>query len=101
VIEDGQLVAIVTWGDLVTAGLSAATTLSAHEWRALLDCATVAECMTRDPVTITPDAAVLDAAQRMLDHNIGGLPVVDRGRLVGVITKSELFRLLIADTTDV
>jgi CBS domain-containing protein len=99
VVEDGQLLGIVTWGDLVAEGLSAATTLSAQEWRALLDCATVAERMTRDPVVIAPDATVLDAAQRMLDHKIGGLPVVDRGRVVGVITESELFRLLIADAT--
>jgi CBS domain-containing protein len=58
------------------------------------------ECMTREPVTIAPDAPVLDAAQRMLDHKIGGLQVVaEDGHIVGVITESDLFRLLIADAT--
>jgi CBS domain-containing protein len=99
VVEDRRLVGIVTWGDLRAAGPSAATTLSKHEWRALLEQATVAECMTRDPIAIAPDAPVLDAAQRMLEHKIGGLPVVDRGCVVGVITESDLFRLLIADAT--
>jgi hypothetical protein len=55
--------------------------------------------MSRDPVTIAPDATVFDAARLMLDRKIGGLPVVDRGRVVGVITESELFRLLIAEAT--
>ena len=99
VVADGRLVAIVTWGDLRAAQPSAATTLSVHEWRALLERATVAECMTHEPVTIAPDATVFDAAQRMLDHKIGGLPVVEDERVVGVITESDLLRLLIADAT--
>lgn len=55
---------------------STATTLSVYEWRALFENVTVAECMARDPVTIAPDASVLEAAQCMLDYKIGGLPVV-------------------------
>jgi CBS domain-containing protein len=105
VVEDGRLVGIVTWGDLRAAGPSAATTLSVYEWRALLEQATVAECMTRDPIVIAADASVLYAARQMLLYKISGLPVVEDGRIVGVITESDLFRLLIAesagaDTTD-
>ena len=99
VVEDGRLVGIFTWGDLRAAQPSVATTLSVHEWRALLEQATIAECMTPDPVTIAPDAPVLEAAQRMLDHKIGGLPVVADGRVLGVITESDLFRLMLADVT--
>jgi CBS domain-containing protein len=99
VVEDGRLVGILTWGDLRAAQPSAATTLSVHEWRALLEQATIAECMTHDLVTIAPDAPVLDAARCMLDHKIGGLPVVVEGHVVGVITESDLFRLLLADVT--
>jgi CBS domain-containing protein len=101
VVEHGQLIGIVTWGDLRAAQPSAATTLSVYEWRALLERATVAECMTHDPVTITPDTPVLAAAQIMLERKIGGLPVVTNGRVVGVITESDLFRLVIADATGV
>jgi CBS domain-containing protein len=99
VVQDGHLIGVVSWGDLRAALPSAATTLSVHEWRALLEQATVAECMTRDPIAITPDTPVLDAAQCMLDHKIGGLPVVEHGRVVGVITESDLFRLLVAYAT--
>jgi CBS domain-containing protein len=97
VVADGRLVGIITWGDLRAAQPSAATTLSVYEWRALLEKVTVAACMTRDPVTIAPDAPVLDAAQAMLDRKVGGLPVVQDGRVVGVITESDLFRLLLAE----
>jgi CBS domain-containing protein len=99
VVEHGRLIGIITWGDLRAAQPSAATTLSVYEWRALLERATVAGCMTRDPITIPPDATVLAAARLMLDHKIGGLPVVAAGRVVGMITESDVFRLLIADAS--
>jgi CBS domain-containing protein len=99
VVQDGHLIGIVTWGDLRAALPSGATTLSIHEWRALLEQTTVAECMTRDPITIDLGTPVLDAAQSMLDHKIGGLPVVDQGRVVGMITETDLFRLLVAHAT--
>lgn len=100
VVQDERLVGILTWGDLRAAWPSAATTLSAYEWRTLLAKATIAECMTRNPMIIAPEASVLDAAQRMLAYKISGLPVVKDGRAVGVITESDLFRLMIAEAMD-
>jgi CBS domain-containing protein len=99
VMQDGRLMGIVTWGDLRAAWPSAATTLSVHEWRQLLEQATVAECMSRDPITVAPDATVLEAAQLMLAHKIGGVPVVTDGEVIGVITESDLMRLLITEAT--
>ena len=100
VMQYGRLMGIVTWGDLRAAWPSAATTLSVHEWRELLEQATVVECMSRDPVTVAPDATVLEAAQLMLAHKIGGIPVMIDGELIGVITESDLIRLLIAETIE-
>jgi CBS domain-containing protein len=100
VVDDGRLIGIITWGDLRAAQPSAATTLSIYEWRALLDKVTVAACMTRDPLTIAPDASVLEAAQLILDHRISGLPVVLDDAVVGVITESDLFRLLLSEAGD-
>jgi CBS domain-containing protein len=94
VVADGQLIGIVTWGDLRAAQPSAASTLSIHERRALLGKVTVAACMTRDPLTVAPGASVLDAAQLILDHQVSGLPVVADGGVVGMITESDLFQLL-------
>ena len=98
VVEQGRLVGIVTWGDLRAAWPSAATTLSVYEWHALLDQATVTECMTRNPIAIQADMPVLEAARLMLEHKISGLPVIEDGGVVGVITESDLFRLLIAQS---
>jgi CBS domain-containing protein len=99
VVQDDRLVGIVTRGDLRAAQPSAAAALSAYEWRMLLRQATVAACMTHNPVTIAPDAPVLEAARQMLACKIGGLPVVRGKRLVGVITETDLLRLLVADET--
>jgi hypothetical protein len=78
---------------------STETTISVHERRNLMEQATVAECMSRNPVTIAPNATVLEAAQIMLAYKIGGLPVVTDREVVGVITESDLLRLLIAEVT--
>src|SRR3954447_2096274 len=51
----------------------------------------VADIMTHDDITVDPDSSVADAAQRMLEHRISGLPVVDgAGRVVGVISEGDL-----------
>src|SRR5436309_10566676 len=70
VVEEERLIGMLSWGDLRAAQPSAATTLSAFEWRALLNQVTVATCMTRDTIMIAPDAMVLDAAQQLLEHKI-------------------------------
>ncbi len=51
--------------------------------------------MTTDPLTVHPDAGLVDAAEMMEENRIGGLPVVDNGVLVGIITISDLMNYLI------
>lgn len=49
--------------------------------------------MTRDVITITPDTTLLAAAKLMLEHRVGGFPVVDgSGRIIGVFSESDLLR---------
>lgn len=95
IVDDGKLVGIVTIGDVREASPSDATTLSIWELNYLWAQLTVGKIMTRDLRTVTPDAAILDAAQTMLDYKVSGLPVVDGDRLVGVITESDIFRMLV------
>jgi CBS domain-containing protein len=95
VIERERVVGIVTLGDLREARPSPATSLSVYELNYLLSKLEVGEVMTHDPYTVTPDTSIADAARLMLDHKVGGLPVVDSaGRAIGIITESDLFRLL-------
>ena len=96
VMAGDDLVGIVTLGDLRAAQASTASSLSAYELEYLLSQQLVEEIMTVDPITVTGETAIADAAQLMLQHKIGGLPVMAAGRLVGIITESDIFRALIA-----
>ncbi len=96
VVNDGKLVGIVTKGDLREAQPSDATSLSIWELNYLLADLTVDKIMTRNVLTIAPDAPLIDAAEIMLNEKISGLPVVDdHGHLIGVISESDIFRMVI------
>jgi acetoin utilization protein AcuB len=93
VLHEGRLVGIVSDRDLKEASPSKATTLDVHELYYLLAELQVKDIMTRDPVTVSPDDSVERAAQLMLENTISGLPVVgDQGRVVGILTQSDVFR---------
>jgi CBS domain-containing protein len=54
----------------------------------------VADAMTPNPVTVAPDSSIETVAALMVDHNFHTLPVVDDGRLVGVVGKEDILRTL-------
>lgn len=96
VLRDDHLVGIVTIGDVREASPSDATTLSIWELNYLWAQLTVERIMTRKLVTITPDESIIKAAETMLEHKISGLPVVNSvGKVVGIITESDIFRMLV------
>ncbi len=93
VLHEGRLAGIVSDRDLKEASPSKATTLDVHELYYLLAELHVKDIMTRDPVTVTPEDTVERAAQLMLENTISGLPVVDdQGKVVGILTQSDVFR---------
>ena len=96
VIENERLVGIVTLGDLREARPSPATSLSVFELNYLLAKLEVGRVMTHNPYTVTALTPVEEAARIMLDHKLGGLPVVDEdNRPVGIITESDIFKMLL------
>ncbi len=98
VIENGHLVGIVTRGDVRGAEPSGATSLSIWEVNYLLSKLKVGEIMTHRPVTISAEETIGEAARLMLEKKISGLPVLDReGRVVGIITESDIFRLVVQE----
>jgi acetoin utilization protein AcuB len=91
--KKGELVGIVSEKDLLYASPSPATSLSIHEIHYLVSKITVDEVMTRDVFTVSEYTPLEEAARIMADNKIGGLPVVRDGRLVGIITESDLFKI--------
>jgi CBS domain-containing protein len=59
------------------------------------DARTAGEAMTSPAVVIEPKSAVWEAARKMLEHHVNRLPVVDDGRLVGIVTRSDLVRAFV------
>lgn len=93
VVENGQLIGIATRKDLKDAMPSKATTLSVWELNYLLSKLTVAEVMARPVITATENEYMEDAALRMLEHRVGGLPVLSSsGKISGVITTRDVLR---------
>jgi acetoin utilization protein AcuB len=95
VLVDGELVGIVSDRDLKQAMPSSATVLEVHELNYLLDRLTVADIMTRPVVTIGPMFPVEEAGRLMVSKQISALPVTDGGRLVGIVTETDLLELFI------
>ena len=97
VVDKGKLVGIVTLGDVREASPSEATSLSVYELNFLLARLTVDQFMTRSVITVTPYTEIYATAELMLEHKIGGLPVVSHGKLVGIVTESDIFRVLVKE----
>ena len=97
VVDHGQLKGIVTLGDLREAEPSDATTLSIYELNYLVAMLTVDKIMTREVITVSPIMPLRMAAKLMLDYKVGGLPVVEDGRVVGIITETNIFRVLVQE----
>jgi len=91
----GTLVGIVSDKDLLYASPSPATTLAVWEIPELLGKLRVEKVMTRGVITVSDDTSLEEAARIMADSKIGGLPVMRGGSLVGIITETDLFKILL------
>ena len=93
VLDDGRVVGIVTHRDLLAASLSKTLAFDPAQRRTFMHSIDVGEVMSRDVVTIPPDATLDDAAALLLGRRIGCLPVVKSdGTLVGLVTETDLLR---------
>jgi acetoin utilization protein AcuB len=95
VIHDGKLVGIVTEGDLLNASPTQATLLSVWEINYLVSKIKVSQVMSKKVLTISEDTPIEEAARVMIDNKIGGLPVVRDSKVVGIITETDLFRIML------
>jgi acetoin utilization protein AcuB len=95
VTEGHMLVGMITDRDIRLNLPSQATSLSVWEVNHLLTKLTVGKVMTRSVITVGPDREARDAAQLMLDHKIGALPVLEGERLVGIVTETDMLRAFV------
>jgi acetoin utilization protein AcuB len=99
VMKKNRLVGIVTDRDLKKASASDATLLDVHELLYLLTKIKVKDIMTKDPITLPPDYTVEETARVLLENKISGAPVLDQsGKVIGTITQTDLFKVLISLT---
>ncbi len=97
----GQLVGIVSRGDIHRVSDTPDTDVRDYDLRYRVSNLPLAEIMTREVITVTPDTPMIEVAQLLLEHKIGGTPVVADGQIVGMITESDLFRMIIMAEEDV
>ena len=96
VVDGDNLLGIVTLTDVQQAQPSDATSLSVWELNYLLSKLTIKKIMTAPVMSISQDANIKEAANMMLNNKFGGIPVVDAdGKLVGLITESDIFRFVV------
>ncbi len=96
VVDDaGRLLGVVTRGDVLEAWPSRFHPLDLFEVRELMARVAVDEVMSVDVVTVDPEATISEAANVMFEERVGALPVVERGRVVGILTYSDLLQGLV------
>jgi len=94
VMKKDKLVGLVTKHMLLEASPSPATSLSIYELHYLLARMTVKDIMTKNPYTISPDMPAEEALQLGQEKGYGGFPVVENNRLVGMVTESDIVRMI-------
>ena len=95
VMKNGKLVGIVSERDLLNATPSSATTLSVWELHYLISKVTVKDVMAKKVITVDQDTPIEEAARIMSDKKIGGVPVTSAGKVVGIITETDLFKIFL------
>jgi len=91
--ETGDLEGVVSQRDLFHGGLLKALGYGARAKEHALDTLLVKEAMNTEPITTTPDASLQSAARLMAEHKIGCLPVLEAGRVVGILTEGDFVLL--------
>jgi acetoin utilization protein AcuB len=94
VVAARRLVGILTDRDLRDYTPSHCTTLDIFELHYMLDKMTVGEVMSTHLYTLEPSSTMEEAARLMYERKIGGLPVVNDRTLVGIVTESDIFRMV-------
>lgn len=95
VVRGGKLVGIVTEQDVLKAYPSSATSLAVWEVTSLIEKVTVKDIMVTNVLTVQEDTSIEETARIMADNGIGSLPVMRGEELVGIITETDVFKIML------
>ena len=95
VVKNGMLVGIIAENDIQKAYPSSATSLAVWEVASLIENIKVKDIMIKDVKTVQEDTSIEEAARIMVDSKISALPVMRGKELVGIITETDLFRIML------
>ena len=95
--DDQTLVGIVTQRDLFRDALAQALGYGRHAQRKILDSLSVKDVMNTSVITTTPETSLVEAARLLTERKIGCLPVVENGRIVGILTEGDFVALVARD----
>ena len=90
VVRLGELVGVVSQRDLLRASLSSVMGLPAEEQKIFLEGVKISEVMSSPPISVEMDESVQKAARTLAERKIGCLPVVDGGKLIGIVTETDV-----------
>ena len=92
VVDAGRLIGIITDRDIKRATPSILSGVDRDEYDRILEETKIAQFMTKEPMTLTPETPLKAAVKIFIDQKIGGCPVVENGKLVGIITQIDALR---------
>ena len=95
VVEENKVVGVVSQRDLYRASFASVMGYGEKAQKAFLKTITVKGVMSHPPETISPEAPISEAARLMIEKKIGCLPVLDAGKLVGLVTETDLLKELV------
>ncbi len=97
VVSGKKLTGIVSLSDVLEAQPSDATSLNIWELNYLLAKLRIKDVMSKKPLSLSPDDSIVEVAKIMLENKVGGIPITDNGKLVGIITESDIFRMVVRE----
>ena len=95
--HSNELVGVVTQRDLFRSGLARKLGIDDGAAEEALDAVLVGSVMTPEPFWVTPDTTITEAAELMIEHKVGCLPVLEDGKLRGILTESNFVELMASE----
>jgi CBS domain-containing protein len=94
IVDQDRLVGILTERDVNRFAPSLLSKVSQEEYNEIFEKTPIERVMTRNPMTVGPETSVREAAHILQVRKIGCLPVVENDRLVGIVTVTDMLRVL-------